>query len=715
MRRLIHNTTAMAASLAMLLPQIAVAENIIPDDFAANAGPERAAAMPGMAAMLDAELATGLTPDQLICADGNARPCADDVRLLTPGGVTVWLSEGGQMILAPRDHQANRIGADNQLVPVDQNLPGNPIKAAAEPAEPAAETPIAGETAEAQAKAAAEAERAAKVEAERAAAEAAEAEAEAAAEAEAEAEAKAAADAQAQAQAQADAEAKAKADSEQAAAAEDEGDVDALAEALAEADAPTETAETTDTAANTLALLDSPASKELMASIPGMAKILERELAAGLTRDELTCATGGGWPCAEGIPSITPEGVTIDLVEGGFVTIAPRNRQLNYISREDGVVPKAPEVDTAETEASKQAAEETNAPDAEALAEADANAETKGEVVEEKVTDANTRSSDEDFETRLRDALNAQANTGAQASADDGDDDNDLAKALLLGLGAVAVGTMLNNNREVALATPDRVVVQRADGSQEVIKDEVMLLRQPGSTVTTETFDDGSTRTIVTREDGSRVVTIRDANLRVLRRTLVSVDGQTTQLIDDTAQVEPVDINALPQAAPVVASNGPLSEAELRAALRREAAVDRRFTLSQIRNIPEVRALVAPVNIDAITFDTGSAAIKPDQARQLSTLGQVIQDAIADNPREMFMIEGHTDTVGGDAMNLALSDRRAESVALALSEYFDVPPENLIVQGYGEQFLKVRVDGDIRDNRRASVRRITDLLQTASN
>ena len=74
------------------------------------------------------------------------------------------------------------------------------------------------------------------------------------------------------------------------------------------------------------------------------------------------------------------------------------------------------------------------------------------------------------------------------------------------------------------------------------------------------------------------------------------------------------------------------------------------------------------------------------------------------------MIEGHTDTVGADAMNLALSDRRAESVALALTEFFGVPPENMVVQGYGEQFLKVPQEGDIRANRRASVRRITDLL-----
>ncbi|MCY1374900.1 proteobacterial sortase system peptidoglycan-associated protein [compost metagenome] len=144
--------------------------------------------------------------------------------------------------------------------------------------------------------------------------------------------------------------------------------------------------------------------------------------------------------------------------------------------------------------------------------------------------------------------------------------------------------------------------------------------------------------------------------------------------------------------------------------MRREAAIDRRFSLGQIRNIPEVRALVAPVNMPGITFETGSAAITPDQAQQLATLGKVIRDSIDQNPREIYMIEGYTDAVGSDAANLALSDRRAESVALALTEYFQVPPENMVVQGYGEQFLLVPTEGPERQNRRVAVRRITGLL-----
>jgi outer membrane protein OmpA-like peptidoglycan-associated protein len=50
-------------------------------------------------------------------------------------------------------------------------------------------------------------------------------------------------------------------------------------------------------------------------------------------------------------------------------------------------------------------------------------------------------------------------------------------------------------------------------------------------------------------------------------------------------------------------------------------------------------------------------------------------------------------------------------VALALIEYFDVPPENMIIQGYGERFLKIPTREAERLNRRVSLRRITPLLQ----
>ncbi|TYB91155.1 OmpA family protein [Oceaniovalibus sp. ACAM 378] len=329
---------------------------------------------------------------------------------------------------------------------------------------------------------------------------------------------------------------------------------------------------------------------------------------------------------------------------------------------------------------------------------------TDAEVTNETLTEENSRSSDEDFEGKI------EATAGAAPAKDNGL--SNLEKALLLGAGALVVGAVIKGNREVVSTSQDRLVVTNKDGGMEVIKDDNALLRRPGSNVETQTFSDGSTRTVTTREDGTSVVTIRDADLRVLRRALVRADGTQVLLIDDTVTFEPVDVTTLPAAAAPVAQTN--NAEELRAALERDGVYDRRFSLGQIRQISEVRKLAPSIEVDTITFETGSAAIRPTEAEKLGDLGRQIAAMIDRNPNEIFLVEGHTDAVGAAGTNLILSDRRAESLALALTEYFGVPPENLVVQGYGESDLKVEVDSAERANRRAGLRRITGLMQVAS-
>ncbi|MCE6959035.1 OmpA family protein [Cereibacter sphaeroides] len=330
----------------------------------------------------------------------------------------------------------------------------------------------------------------------------------------------------------------------------------------------------------------------------------------------------------------------------------------------------------------------------------------------ERITEEDFRSSREDFATRATDSRSGED--------DDDDDDGGLSnfeKFGLLALGGLAVGALLNNRDEVVSNSGDRVVVQRADGTYAVLKDDDTLLRRPGSEVITESYADGSTRSIVTREDGTQIVTIRDAAGRVLRRSAVDRYGQEVLLIDDLAPVEQIDFSRLPEPAPVYNFTETRDKAALREALEqmRGRDLDRTYSLRQIRDYREVRALAPAIDVDQITFDSGSAAIVPEEAEKLAMLGQTISDMIAERPEEVFLIEGHTDAVGSAASNLTLSDRRAESVALALTEYYDVPPENLVVQGYGEEDLRVDTEGPDQRNRRVAVRLITPLLQTAAN
>jgi outer membrane protein OmpA-like peptidoglycan-associated protein len=289
-----------------------------------------------------------------------------------------------------------------------------------------------------------------------------------------------------------------------------------------------------------------------------------------------------------------------------------------------------------------------------------------------------------------------------------------LGTAAVAGLGAVALSKFLSNDAKVVENTGDRIVVEE-NGQYRVLRNDDVLLRRPGSDVTTYRYDDGSTRTVVEYQDGNAVETVKAADGRVLRRIRTLPDGEQIVLFDDTQAEQQVVVSDLPQTQDTARRMNirEVGEAELAAALAAESGADvgRTFSLNQIRNIDTVRHLVPEISVDSINFETGSAAIRPQEAQALAALGNAMKRVIADNPREVFLIEGHTDATGGWGYNLALSDRRAESVALALTEYFDVPPENMVLQGYGESDLAVETQTSERANRRAAVRRITPLLQ----
>jgi len=184
-------------------------------------------------------------------------------------------------------------------------------------------------------------------------------------------------------------------------------------------------------------------------------------------------------------------------------------------------------------------------------------------------------------------------------------------------------------------------------------------------------------------------------------------------LFDDTQAERRVVVSELPRVEQRNSLASQQNEEALRQSLETQLRGEQaqRFSLRQVRDIRQVRALAPEVELDAVRFATGSAAIRPEQARALAKIGTAISNAISNDPRTVILVEGHTDAVGSASYNLALSDRRAETVALALTEYFNVPPANLITQGYGEGALKVETLTDEPANRRAVVRNITSLLQ----
>jgi outer membrane protein OmpA-like peptidoglycan-associated protein len=81
-----------------------------------------------------------------------------------------------------------------------------------------------------------------------------------------------------------------------------------------------------------------------------------------------------------------------------------------------------------------------------------------------------------------------------------------------------------------------------------------------------------------------------------------------------------------------------------------------------------------------LSFDSGASQIKPEN---FDLLGKV-EKAIDIFPRSELIIEGHTDSHGGDDLNQKLSQERAESVQQYMINAMRIPTYRLIATGYGE-------------------------------
>lgn len=271
----------------------------------------------------------------------------------------------------------------------------------------------------------------------------------------------------------------------------------------------------------------------------------------------------------------------------------------------------------------------------------------------------------------------------------------------------------------------DRLVIQL--GNNAVVQsDDRRRLEHDASEVYYEELPRGRTRETVVRPNGVQVVTIRDRYGDVVRRSRIMPDGREYVLVyagdgrdrdERRGWRDPgLDLPPLRLGIPVdeyILDAGRVDDAGAYYDFLDQPPVDRvrrLYSVDEVRYSARVRDSVRRIDLDTITFDFGSASIAEDAIPRLSTLADAMGRLLDDNPAETFLIEGHTDAVGSDLANLALSDRRAEAVAAALTNVFGIPPENLVTQGYGERYLKVNTQEPERENRRVAVRRITPLV-----
>jgi outer membrane protein OmpA-like peptidoglycan-associated protein len=283
--------------------------------------------------------------------------------------------------------------------------------------------------------------------------------------------------------------------------------------------------------------------------------------------------------------------------------------------------------------------------------------------------------------------------------------------------------------RRTVIEEPGNRVIVKQDNRIVIQHDEAERFRRLRD-ARTERRPDGTVETFYVRPDGFRIVTEVDASGRLLRRYRRGPDGREYIIIDSRRFLRNVGIAvgvgaigvaiALNLPPPVVhipreqyivdyerASDEELFEALSAPPVDR---LERAYSLEEIRYNYELRERMRRVDLDTIHFEFGAFEVVPDQYPLLERLGGAILRVLHHNPDEVFLIEGHTDAVGSDVDNLSLSDRRAEAVAQILTETYGVPPENLVSQGYGKQYLKINTPEPERANRRVAIRRITPLL-----
>lgn len=120
--------------------------------------------------------------------------------------------------------------------------------------------------------------------------------------------------------------------------------------------------------------------------------------------------------------------------------------------------------------------------------------------------------------------------------------------------------------------------------------------------------------------------------------------------------------------------------------------------LEEMKAEQTARGLV--LTLSDVLFDTGQAELKQGSMMAMDRLANFMKD----NPERNLMIEGHTDARGSEQLNAELSSRRANAVALALTER-GIASDRLRTIGLGEGYPVASNDtaAGMQQNRRVEV------------
>jgi outer membrane protein OmpA-like peptidoglycan-associated protein len=294
--------------------------------------------------------------------------------------------------------------------------------------------------------------------------------------------------------------------------------------------------------------------------------------------------------------------------------------------------------------------------------------------------------------------------------------------------------TVIQNN--IVNQTTEIRVVEQIDnrtvinvGNQIIVRgDDRERLRYDSEETYYEELPRGRTRETIIREDGSRIVTVYNRYGDIVIRSRISPRGREYVLmyspeadnerpqvfIDVGLSLPPMRLTVPVQDYIISTSRAPDRDYYDFLGQPPVERVERVYSIDEVKSSARLRDKVRRIDLDTITFPSGSAEVPLAQAKTLRKVADAMTKLLEKDPGEVFLIEGHTDAVGADKANLVLSDQRASTVASLLSEVYGIPPENMSVQGYGERYLKIRTEAAEQQNRRVAIRRVTSLVRPAN-
>ncbi|WP_187278168.1 OmpA family protein [Methylobacterium sp. WL7] len=134
----------------------------------------------------------------------------------------------------------------------------------------------------------------------------------------------------------------------------------------------------------------------------------------------------------------------------------------------------------------------------------------------------------------------------------------------------------------------------------------------------------------------------------------------------------------------------------------------RSLSLGEREKLDTVAAAKPQIDLP-MEFERSSDVLQGQALENANSLGRALSDPSMRG--QTFMIAGHTDARGSDALNLRLSERRADALKQFLVRTYGLPAVNLITVGYGKSRLKNPNDPEGQENRRVQA---ANMLQAKS-